>query len=179
MHTRLIFQNAIYVISAYGKVDFLESTYCTLGNISHAELPALCLAETLIHLEEVACEETSLIATCSGTYFHLHVLGILRILWNECNLYLFLKRRLESLVLCKLFTRHLLHVRIRLVDEDILRLCDCLKTIHVALTDLHDVLKILVFLCKFDVSLLVADYVRVGDERAHLLIAALKTVKFF
>ena len=86
MHTRLVLQCAIDISSRYGEVDFLETADGTFVEVGDGELPALRLAKTFVHLEQVAGEETSFVATRSGADFHLHVLGVLRIFRHESNL---------------------------------------------------------------------------------------------
>ena len=98
MDARLIFQRAIDIGSADGEVNLLVAAYGTLANTGHAELPTLRVAETLIHLEEVAGKEASLVTARSCTDLHLHVLRVLRILRDEGNLDLFFELRLQSLV---------------------------------------------------------------------------------
>lgn len=91
-------------------------------------------------------------------------MAFLRILRYKGYLYLFLKLRLKLLVSGKFLASHLLHVGILLVHEDILCLGNAVKAVDILLAKLHDVLKVLVLLCKFDITLLVSNNRRVGYE---------------
>ena len=63
------------------------------------------------------------------------------------------------------------------VCEDVLCLLDGVQAVDVSLAGVHDVAQVLVFLCQFNISLLVGDYVRVGDECRHFFVSAFKTIQ--
>ena len=77
---RLILQGAVDVVALYGEVYLLVSSHGTGVGIGYRQFPTLLLAVPLIHIKKVACEERSLVATGSGAYLHLHVLGVLGVL---------------------------------------------------------------------------------------------------
>ena len=178
MHARLILQRTIDIGTRDGEVDLLESAYGTLRHTRDGELPALRLAIALVHLEEIASKETGLVATCTRTDLHLYVLRVLWILGNQCDFDFFFKFWLKSLVSGQFLACHLLHLRVRLVGEDILRLLDAVQTGDVTLAGIHDVAQVLVFLGELHETVLVGDYVGVGDQGRYLLEAGLQTVKF-
>ena len=110
---------------------------------------------------------------------HLHILRILGILRHEQEFDLFLQPGTQLLVLGEFLARHLLHVGIALVGDDILGLADGVDAGDEALARIHDVAEILVFLRKLDVASLVGDHVGVGDQGRHLLEASLQAVELF
>ena len=179
MDATLILQYAIDVLAADGKVDLLVAADSTLRGIRHAQLPSHAVAIALVHGEEVAREEASLVATRSRADLHLYILRILGILRHEQEFDLFLQLGAQLLVLGEFLARHLLHVGIALVGDDILGLADGVDAGDEALTCIHDVAEILVFLRKLDVASLVGDHVGVGDQGRHLLEARLQAVELF
>ena len=94
VNSRFVFQYSIDIIAADSKVYFLKSSYCAFTDICDTERPTLWLTESLIHLEQVACKKTRFVASCSSSYFHLHILCILRVLRNESYLYILFQIRL-------------------------------------------------------------------------------------
>ena len=165
VYARLILQRAIHVGPRDGKVYLLVAAHGTLADAGDGELPALRVAERLVHLEQVARKQGSLVATRSGTDFHLDVLRVLGVLRNQCNLDFLLQLRLQGLVVSQFLTSHLLHLRIRLVGQDVLGLLDAVQTGYVALAGVHDVAQVLVFLRQFHETLLVGYDLRVGNQR--------------
>ena len=177
VHSRFIFQNAVYAVAAYGEVDFLVSAYRSLAYACHGDVPSLGFAESLIHGKEVSGKESRLVAAGTGTDFHLHVLGVFRVFRHEGHLYLLLNLWLHLLVGLQFLPCHLLQVGVALVCEDVLCLLDGVQAVDVSLAGVHDVAQVPVFLCQFNISLLVGDYVRVGDECRHFFVSAFKTIQ--
>ena len=175
---RFVFQCAIDVGTTDCKVNLLETTNSALRDTGDRELPALRLAVALVHLEQVASKERSLVATRSCTNFHLHVLGVFRVFRNERYLDFLLQFGLQGLVLRQLLTSHLLHLRVSLVGQDILGFADAVQTGDVTLAGIHNVTQVFIFLRQFHEAVLVCYHVRVGDERRHLFKACLQTVEF-
>ena len=115
MYARFIFQRTVHIGTRDGKVNLLETTHGTLRNAGNRELPTLRVTVAFIHLEQVTGKQCCLVATRTGTNLHLHVLRILRILWNQRNLNFLLQLGLQGLVLSQFLTSHLLHFRVAFV----------------------------------------------------------------
>ena len=164
VHTRLILQCAIDIHTTHGEVYLLETTHGTFRRTGHRESETLGVAVLLVHLEQVTGEEGSLVTTGSGAYLHLHVLGIFRVFGHEGNLDFFFQLGLESLVLCQLFARHLLHVGVALVGQYVLGLLDRVDAVDISLAGIHDVAQVLIFTGQLDISLLVGNDIRVGNQ---------------
>ena len=164
MHARLILQRTIDIGTRDGEVDLLESAYGTLADTRDGELPTLRLTIALVHLEEVASEETSFVATCTCADLHLYILRILWILGNQCDFDLFFKFWLKCFIGGQFLAGHLLHLRVRLVGEDILSLLDAVQTGDVTFAGIHDVAQVLVFLGELHESVLIGDHVWVGNQ---------------
>ena len=164
MHTRLVLQSAIYVGTRDGEVYLLIASYSTFVEVGNRQLPAFRFTEALVHLEEVAGEETSLVATRSCAYLHLYVLSVLGVFRNKGYFYFFFQLGLQFFVDGKFLACHLFHLGIRLVGKDVLRLVDAVKTGYVAFSCRHDVRQVLVFFRKFHKPLLVGNDVGVGNK---------------
>ena len=175
--TALILQRAINISTADGKVYFFISSYGSFRDTGNGELPPLGVAEAFVHLEEVASKEASLVAPRPGTDFHLYVLGIFRIFWDECNLYFLLQFGLHRFVFRQFLACHLLQVGVTLIGEDILRLAYAIQTGDVALACIHYVTKVLIFLSEFHEAILVGYHTWVGNQRRYLLETCLQSVK--
>ena len=177
MHAALILQHAIYIVTTHGKVYLLVSSYSTLRDAGHAQVPTFRVAELLVHAEQVAGKQSCLVAAGSGTNLHLYVLGILRILGHEGNLDFLFQLRLQSLIGRKLFTGHLFHVGVTFVSQNILGFGDGVETLHISLAGVHDVAKILVLFGQLDVSLLVGYHGWVRNQRSHLFVTGFQPVQ--
>ena len=177
VYARLILQCAVNIVAAHGEVNLLISAYGTLADACHGEVPSLGVAITLVHGKEVAGKEGSLVATCSSTYFHLHVLSVFRILRHECHLYLLFNLRLQFFVALQFFACHLLQVGVALVCENVLRLLYGVEAVYVTLACVHNVAEVFVFFCQLYIALLISNNVWVCDECRHFLVSALKPVK--
>ena len=94
VYSRLIFQHAIHSVAADGKVYLLESAHSTFADAGDGEVPAFRLAELLIHGEEVAGKEASLVAASASADLHLHVLCVFWVFRHKGNLYLLFDFRL-------------------------------------------------------------------------------------
>ena len=165
MNARLILQRAIDIGTRDGKVDFLETTHSTFRDAGDGELPTLGIAVALVHLEEVAGKEAGLVATRSGTDFHLHVLGVLGVLGDEGNLDFFFQLGLQGFVVSQFLASHLLHLWVALVGQDVLSLADAVETGDIPLASIHDVAQVLILLGQFDKAVLVGNHLRVGNQR--------------
>ena len=139
VNAALIFQCTIDIGTTDGKVYLLETTHSTLANTRDAELPTLGVAVALVHLEEVSSKEASLIATCSGTNLHLHVLGIFWVFRNKGYLDFLFQLRLQGFIVSQFLASHLFHFGISLVGQDVFSLLDAVQTGDVALTGIHDI----------------------------------------
>ena len=164
MYARFVFQCAINIGTRNGKVDLLVTTYGSFADAGDGELPTLRVAVALVHLKQIAGKQTSLIATCSSTNLHLHILRILRILRNQGYLDFLLEFGLKFLVGSQFLTGHLLHLGIGLIGQDILRLLDAIQTGDVTLAGIHDVAQILVFFRQFHKTVLIGNHIGVGNQ---------------
>ena len=164
MNAALIFQRAIDVGTADSEVNLLESAYSTFADAGDAELPTFGIAEALVHLEQVACKQRSLVTARSCADFHLHVLGVLGVLRDEGNLDFLFQFRLKSFVVSQLLTSHLLHLRVALVSQNVFCLFDAVQTGDVTLTGIHDVTQILILLGQFHKAVLVGNHIGVGNQ---------------
>ena len=54
MHTRLILQRAIDIHTGDRKVNLLVAAHGSFVEVGNAELPAFHVAETLVHIKQVA-----------------------------------------------------------------------------------------------------------------------------
>ena len=146
MDTRLVLQRTVDVGSRDGKVNLLVAAHSTLADTGDGELPPLRVAEALVHLEQVSRKQAGLVATCSGANLHLHILRILWILWNECNLDFLFQLWLQLFVGSQLIACHLLHLWVVFVGQYVLGLLDAVQAGNVALAGVHDVAQVFIFL---------------------------------
>ena len=171
VHAALVFQCAIDLLARYREDDLLVASGCTFGEARNGNAPALRLAVLRVHAEEVACEEGSLVAARAAADFHDDVLVVLGVGGDEQQFdFLF---ELGNALLCgsEFFASHLAHLGVVLGGEHLLSLVDGRERLNVFGAFLDDGAQVLVFLCQLDVAALVGDDRRVGDERAHLLVA--------
>ena len=141
-------------------------------------MPTFGFAILGIHAEQVACKQSRLITACTTSDFHDNIFAILRVGRNEEKLNFLLKFRNTFLIGIDFLSRHFLHVRVVLHAVEFLRLLQITYTSNVLLACIYYSLKVFVFLREFYVSFLVANHIRVGDERRNLLEAAHYAVKF-
>ena len=178
VNARFILQCTIDVGTADSKVDFLVTADSTFRHTGDGELPSFRVTITLVHLEQIASKQASLVATGSCAYLHLYILGILRVLGYQGNLDFLLQLGLQCLVLGKFLTCHLLHLGIILVGQNVLSLFDTVQTGDVTLTRIHDIAQVFVFFSEFDETILVANDAWVSYQGRYLLKAGLKPVQF-
>ena len=178
MNARLIFEHTVYIVAAHGEVNLLESAYGTLAHAGDGERPSLRVAEFLVHREEVTGKEGSLVATRSGSDFHLHILGIFGIFGYEGYLDFLLNFGLFLLVEGQFLASHLLHFGVFLVGKDIFGLGDAVQTGDVPFSGIHDVAEVLVLTCEFDESFLVGNHAGVSNQGRYLFISAHQSLQF-
>ena len=147
MHTTFVLERTIYICTAHGEVDLLVTTHSTLADTGYRKVPTFGVAEALVHLEQVAGKQTGFVATCSSTDFHLYILCVLRILGNQRQFDFLFQLGLQILIQRQLLTSHLLHLGIVLVGQDVLGFLDGIQTSDVTFADIHNVTKVLIFLC--------------------------------
>ncbi len=92
------------------ELDFLVAAGLGRRNVHGFDLPALMVAEALVHLVQVAREDGSLVAAGSGADLHDDVLLVGRVGGNEHELDVLFKLRKLALDAGDLFLAELLHV---------------------------------------------------------------------
>ena len=178
VHARLVFQCAIDLFARHAEDDFLEAARGAFRVAGHGHFPALHLAELGVHAEEVPGKEGRFVAARSAADFHDDVLVVLRVGRNEQQLDLFFYFGDALFGGGQFLAGHVFHVRVVLRGQHLLGVLHGLQAVQIILPGLHDVAQVLILLGEFHVAFLVADHVRVGDERAHFLVAAHQTFQF-
>ena len=178
MHAALVFQYAVDTFARNGEDDFLVASDSTFREARYSHLPALLLDILRIHAEEVAGKQSRFVAARTASYLHDDVLVVFRVGRNEQQ-FDFLFQLGDALLTCGEFlAQHLTCALVALFLDHLLGQSDIVKRVDVFLAGLDNLAQVLILLCQADVAFLVSNHAGVGDECAHLLIAAHEAFQF-
>ena len=117
----------------------------------------------LVHAEEVACKDGSLVAAGTATYFHNGILAVVGIGRNEQELDILLHIGQFAFDFGDFLTGHVLQVRVALIHEHVLSGGQVFHGLLILETRLDDGLQLLVVLVELHVALHVAHYLGAGQ----------------
>ena len=169
MHTALIFQCAVDIISGHGKNYFLESSGGAFRKTCHRHLPSLRFAITGIHFKQVAGKEGGLIATCTAANFYNGIAGIFRVSRNQHNFDFLLKLWKRSRSLVELFMSHRAHFAVILCFQNLPCFLLIVEQLPVATCGCRKTFQALIFFVQTHITLHIGNYSRIGYQRRNFL----------
>ena len=178
MYARFVFQRAVYLFSRYAEDDFFKAARSSFRKTGDGYLPTFHFAIFGVHAEQIACEQCSFVSSRSSPYFHNDVFVVFRVGRDEEQLDAFLHFGDMFFSGRHFFARHLLHFRVVFGGQYILGVLQRLQAVHIFFAGFHDIAQVLIFFSQLYVAFLVADYIRVGNQSAHLLVAAYQPLQF-
>ena len=112
MNARLELHHGINLVALNLEFDLLVAARVRGRGVQHLDLPFLGRAETIVHLEQVAREDSGFIATCRSANLNDNVFFICRIARNKHELDVFLDSGKALFNRGDFLLREFLHVRI-------------------------------------------------------------------
>ena len=139
VHAGLVLHDGVDPVALDLELDGLEAAGLRGAGVEHRHLPLLGLDEALVHLEEVAREDSRLVAARRGTDLDDGVLLVHRVARDEHDLDIFLELGQLCLVLGDLHLEHLLLVGVGGVVQHLLGDIDIVEGTQVLASGLHQV----------------------------------------
>ncbi len=170
VHAALVLHDGVDAVALDLELDRLEAAGLAGAGVEHGVLPAARLDKALVHLEEIAREDGSLVAAGGGADLDDGVLLVVGIARDEHVLDVFLELGELGLVLGDVHLEHLLLVGIAGVVEHLLGGLDVVEGTDVLARSLDEVVLVRILLVEAREFLDVGGDGRVGELLLELLV---------
>ena len=178
MNARLVLERTIDILPRDIEDDLLVTAGCSFGKRRNGIFETLDLEIFGVHAEKVSGEDSRLVSSCTAANLHDHILAVLRILRQQLQfefLFQFGYLRLQFLYLR---FRHLLHLGVGLIVEQVLGVLQVVDGFLVAGSHLEHPFQVVVLTVEPHITGLVGYHRRVRDKQTHFMELGLKTVYF-
>ena len=170
MHAALVLHDRVDLVTVDLELDGLETAGLRRARIEHLELPALCLAEALVHLKKIAGKDGGLVAAGSGADLNDGVLLIVGVARDKHELDVFLKLGKLGLVVGDVLLEHGLLIRIGGVVQHLLGGLDVIERREVLARRRHQCGLVRILLVEAGELLDIGCHRRVGELLFELLV---------
>ena len=164
VNAALVLERTIHILTGHIENNLLVSACRTFGERRHGVLKSLDLKVLAVHTEQVSGKNSRLVTSRTATDLHHHVLTVFRILRQQLQLQLFLQLRNLRFQLIDLRLRHLFHLRIGLVVEQILRILQVRHRFLIPMSALQHTFQVMVIAIQTHIACLVSNHRRIGNE---------------
>ena len=169
VNARFVFQRAVHFVAGHITDNFLESSGSTFVGTGDFQFPTFRFAVFTVHAKQVAGKDGCFIASRAATYFEDGITVVLRVGGNKQQFDFLFQFGNTHFAGISLFACHFFHFGVGFGCHYLLCLFQSVQTLYIFFAGLHNVAHIFVFLGELDITLLVCNHIRVGDEGGNFL----------